>query len=190
MVTEEHVPVRLVIPFRARGRSGTVTATLAVNDRPATLGCPDRAAGFPHCTATIDFEGLGYDAIFGWVQLVGTSQDSRSTLRFTLDPLEIYDGLETPFGFHGYKPSLFDAPSRSDLTTELFWLAHSFLCIAPSGPMRREIVPVAAFSWGFAIESGRVTTAPLKALDIGTWNDHRSTITDRFPTWEFLPVDG
>jgi hypothetical protein len=42
----------------------------------------------------------------GWVQLVGAKSPSHPQRRFDIDPLQIFEGLDMPFGFYGLEPTL------------------------------------------------------------------------------------
>jgi hypothetical protein len=78
----------------------------------------------------------GYAAIFGWTQLV-RSTDSASA-GFEMDPIALYRDVATPFAWYGIRPELFDAPSR-DPRANMDWEAHlpvhlTGRCADPPGP--------------------------------------------------------
>jgi hypothetical protein len=175
----------LTIPFEVRNGSGQVIVTVEVLTDPTTVGQVSDAAGFPVCRASVDFSLNGYAGLLGWVQLVGTKTDSQSERAFEIDPLEVFDGLEIPFAFYGLKPSLFDAPYRSDRSRSLDWLAHSFLCVAPTRPMAKEVEAVTGFSWGFIMAGGEVETVPPELLRPADWTGHLNALSTSFPTWTF-----
>ncbi|MCU1360790.1 MAG: hypothetical protein JWN99_2079 [Ilumatobacteraceae bacterium] len=181
----------LSIEFEARGRLGTVSVTVHENTDPASVGCDSSALGFPVCRATVTHPAEGYDALFGWVQLVGTCAPGEPQRTFTNDPLRIYEGLDTPFGFHGMHPTLFDGPSRRDRSRPLDWLAHSFLCTAPSDPMDREVLPVLGFSWGFVLDDRKITIVSPQLLHSDSWTQHIASLEGQFGSWSFLsPIEG
>ncbi len=138
--------MNLSIEFVARSHRGSVSVAVTSNQDPRALGCDESARDFPVCEATVAYTGVGYDGLLGWVQLVGVGDPPV----FENDPLRIYDGLQTPFAFYGLSPTLFDAPSRRDRTRDLQWLAHSFLCVSPSGAMEHDVLAVLGFSWGLS----------------------------------------
>ncbi|MCP3991730.1 MAG: hypothetical protein GY724_21840 [Actinomycetia bacterium] len=111
--------------------------------------------------------------------------DDDDSRHWATDPLEVYDGLNTPFGFYGLSPRLFDAPARSDRTRSLDWYAESFLCFSPSSPMVREAHPVAGFSWGFVLSSGEITTLEPKAIERARWNRHVGLLRSTYSGWTF-----
>lgn len=66
-------PAALTIPLTLRGWEGQVTATFVINDDPLGWGFgsielgfdPELTRGYPVCTATIAYQGAGYDAVMG-----------------------------------------------------------------------------------------------------------------------------
>lgn len=175
----------LTVDFVVRGVAGRVSVIVSSNDAPEAIGCELSALGFPVCEATVQTPLRGYAALLGWVQVVGTSRSPEEQRRFETDPLQIFDHLDLPFGFYGINPTLFDAPSRRDRSQHLDWLAHSFLCSSPDGPMQRTVQPVAAFQWGFVLSAGTVDLLPVKQLPLTEWACHRSLLTSTYPSWQF-----
>ena len=176
----------LKLDFAIRGVEGEVTVTMTANDAPEGLGCDPSAQGFPVCEATVDTELRGYRALLGWVQVVGTRRSDADEHRFGIDPLEVFDGVDTPFAFYGVHPVLFDAPSRRDRTQRLDWLAHSFICASPAGPMERLVKPYASFQWGFVLDAGTVRFVRPEPLPLSTWTSHLPLLELGFPSWRFL----
>jgi hypothetical protein len=179
----------LTVPFAARGHAGTVFISMTKNNEPAALGCQPWAEGFPVCSATIEFAADGYAALLGWVQLVRIrSSGPGSDERWVTDPLELFEHTDSPFGFFGIKPTLFDAPARSDTQQDLDWHAESFLCFAPSSPMAREAMPIAAFSWGFVLANNQVELRAPEPLPLQAWTKHLDLLRSNYPNWTFLPT--
>lgn len=114
-----------------------------------------------------------------------TNDDQR---RWVTDPLQIHDGLNTPFGFYGLTPALFDAPARSDRTTPLDWCAESFLCFAPSAPMAREVYPAVGFSWGFVLDGDQIAPTEPEALPQSAWTKHLGLLRSSYSNWSFLAL--
>jgi hypothetical protein len=108
----------------------------------------DFARDFPVCRATVTYPADGYAAIFGWTQLVASTDSA--TGGFEMDPIAIYRDVATPFAWYGVRPELFDAPSR-DPRADMDWEARSFLCISPDAVLTRHVQAIAGFSWGFTI---------------------------------------
>jgi hypothetical protein len=179
----------LSLPFVARGLDGIVNVGVYRNDEPSSVGSPAWAQGFPICEASVAWEAQGYRALLGWVQVVGMRTPGTGRQRqWVSDPLEVFDGLNTPFGFYGISPTLFDAPARRDRSTALDWHAESFLCVAPSAPMARQASPVTGFSWGFVMDGEQITATGPDALDRTAWARHRGLLRATYPGWSFETV--
>lgn len=175
----------LDLVFEARGATGRVSVGVSVNDNPPAVGCDAAACGFPICEATVSTTLRGYEALFGWVQLVGARTASARQRQFAVDPLQVFEDLDMPFGFYGLHPTLFDAPSRRDRSQELDWLAQSFLCVSPHRPMDRLVRPVVAFQWGFRMGGGDVTIVAPSPLSLSLWGTHLELLRRSFPAWQF-----
>jgi hypothetical protein len=171
------------------GDRGTVEVSSVPNDNPAALGKGEEARGYPALTARVEFAGEGYRALFGWIQLV-RSTDNASGGAFEMDPARFFEDSPTPFCFYGYKPVLFDAPSR-DTREPMDWLAHSFLAIVPrdQGDLK-EVRPLVGFAWGFQIDDGgQITLKEVERLDVHDWNSHLPLLAKIYPLWRFRPAD-
>lgn len=183
------------IPFSLRGRRGLIEVSCQVNDDPTNVGCDllayegatDRyiagAAGYPVCTATVQYPGHGYTAAMGWIQLVRATDGRGGLDQFDMDPLAFYRDLATPFCWFGITPILFDAPFRLH-RQPMTWLAHSFLCFSPTAIATRHVRAVTGFGWGFEVRNGDVHMSVLKVIDAGRWNDHLPLLR-QYPGWRF-----
>lgn len=180
----------LLLPFVARGRRGEVTVTVSENTEPLQVGSVSAASGFPMCRATVEYEAAGYLAMLGWIQNVGEASPRGSALRFELDPFVLFEGIPTPYAIYGARPELFDAPYRSDRTLSLDWLAHSFLCVAPSSPFDREVEAVVGFSWGFTMDDGDVEIVEPKPLTRDDWAAQLDLLSASYPSWVFTAGSG
>ncbi len=177
----------LRLEFEARGRAGSVSVSLTTNENPTDIGCAAWAQGFPICEATVEFAGRGYEALMGWVQLVRQRSPAHAPEEWwETDPLEVFADLELPFGVYGIEPTLFDAPARSDRSQRLDWHAESFLCVAPTSPMAREVMPIVSFAWGFSLGAGEITPRAPEPLPASAWTQHRERLAAAYPTWEFI----
>jgi hypothetical protein len=174
------------IPFTRAGMRGEVNVMVELVDDPVAVGKPVGTEGFPSCQATVSYPGRGYNALFGWVQLV-QAQDFGGG-HFALDPLRFFDDMSSPHCFYGICPTLFDAPSR-DERYELDWTANSFLAPISLFEIDPEVRPVLGFSWGFEIDSQSVLAVkPTKQLAGSGWEQHIPYLADRFPNWRFAPM--
>lgn len=179
----------LRIEFSLRRLNGVVEASLIRNTDPNGLGYPllvhgqpaDFARDYPVCRATVEYPADGYAAIFGWTQMVRSTDSSRA---FEMDPISIYRTISTPFCWYGYKPTLFDAPSRPT-RYDIEWEAHSFLCVSPDSVMTRHVQAVAGFSWGFAVEGGKITLVRPLLLGPEAWDTHAELLNENYPDWVF-----
>ncbi len=144
---------------------------------------PGHGVGLPVCTATIAYAGQGYAAAMGWVQLVQSTDCGRPDV-FELDPLALFEEVNTPYAFFGMAPTLFDAPYR-DLEHDVVWRARSYLATTPDAVLTQAAVPLVAFSWGFRIAAGSVTLDPPAHLDIAHWGEHLEVLESTHPGWNF-----
>ena|SRR5215469_1013697 len=120
----------LRIDFSLRGISGHIDVSISPNTDPIALGYSllshglpvDFARGFPVCRATVTYPADGYAAIFGWTQMVRSSDAATSD--FEMDPIAINKEVDTPFAWYGTRPELFDAPCR-DSREDMIWECHS-----------------------------------------------------------------
>lgn len=172
------------LSFHSDGLPGVIDVEVVVNVDPASLGCADHHLGFPACTATVTYDGGGYRAMFGWVQLVRSTD--AATADFAKDPYILFPDEDHPYPFYGYKPTLFDAPGRSH-RNDLEWTAHTFLASTPPELGARSVKAVQGFSWGFTIRKGCIELMPTAALTPGAWVEHLPYLTDTYPGWQFEP---
>jgi hypothetical protein len=174
------------IEFRRDGERGHVSVSCVPNDDPAAFGNGEDARGLPVCTATIDYPGRGYRGFFGWVQLVRSTDNAFAGRAFEMDPVRFFEDSPAPYCWYGFKPILFDAPSRNH-RRPLDWLAHSFLAFTPGGDhAQKQVVPLLGFSWGFVIgDHGRVTLTPVRRLTADDWKSHLLHLRRCYPGWKF-----
>ena len=173
-----------------RGISGHVDVSISPNADPSALGYlllsggqpVDFARGFPACRATVTYPADGYAAIFGWTQMVRSTDAATSD--FEMDPIAIYTEVDTPFAWYGTRPELFDAPSR-DSRRDLTWECHSYLCVSPDAVVTRRVQAVTGFGWGFTIAGGDITFSRAAPLGPAAWDGHLDLLRARYPAWRF-----
>ena len=141
----------------------------------------DAARGFPICRARVRYGADGYAAVFGWTQMVRSTDASD---RFEMDPIAIYESVATPYAWFGVKPEAFDAPWRES-RDELDWEAHCFLCVSPDAVATRQVQAVTGFSWGFEVRRSEIDFGPPRILGVDDWNDHLPLLRGCYPTWTF-----
>ena len=115
------------LPFSHAGLAGMIDVQIASTEVPAAIGAWPHALGLANCEAVIDFPGRGYMSLFGWIQVVRSTDNSSGGADFEMDPLTVLGDVSHPFCFFGIRPTLFDAPAR-DTRDDLEWVAHAFLC--------------------------------------------------------------
>ena len=177
--------------FNWDGSIGHVRVECVPNDDPPSLGTWSPAAeGFPVCTATVEYPRRGYLGMFGWVQLVRSSDNASQGTQFEMDPFGLFGDSPSPYCWSGTEPTLFDAPSRRDWST-LTWTAHSFLATTPMQELLRgnprRVVPVAGFSWGFEVNDRHVTFEEIRPLTASQWSEHLPILRASHPApfWTF-----
>ncbi|OEJ56177.1 hypothetical protein BGK72_34925 [Streptomyces agglomeratus] len=173
----------MIIPFLRDGTQGAVTVTLERVNDPAAIGKHPSAGGFPCCTAEVDFPGKGYRALFGWVQLVRSTDNSSAGAAFDMDPFYLFEDAPSPYALFGINPTLFDAPSRIK-RCPLTWTAHSYLAWTPMYDTDRRVPPLVGFSWGFNIDSAsRITLQQVQSLTAADWDVHVPYLGTSHPGW-------
>jgi hypothetical protein len=180
----------LRVPFTLRGISGLISVSVTGNTDPDAIGYSllsgglptDAARGFPVCRATVTYAAEGYAAMFGWTQMVRSTDSAPD--RFEMDPIALYQQIPTPYAWFGVRPELFDAPSR-DSRYDMTWEAHSFLCVSPDAVLTRRVQAIMGFSWGFTINQQDMTFTPPATLGAETWDTHLELLSTSYPDWIF-----
>lgn len=180
----------LRIDFSLRAISGHIDVSISPDTDPAALGYSllshgqpvEFARGFPVCRAVVSYPADGYAAVFGWTQMVRSTD--AATADFEMDPIAIYSEVDTPFAWYGIRPELFDAPSR-DAREDMSWECHSYLCISPDAVLTRRVQAVAGFRWGFTIARNDITFADAAALGPAAWDGHLGLLRASHPSWTF-----
>ncbi|MET9177170.1 hypothetical protein ABZX88_02960 [Kitasatospora aureofaciens] len=175
----------MILSFTHDDMQGSVAVTVEQVADPTAIGKHPSAAGFPSCTAVVDYPGEGYRALFGWVQLVRSTDNSSGGAGFDMDPLCLFEDSPSPYAFFGVRPTLFDAPSRVE-RSPLHWTAHSYLARTPLDDGERRVRPLLGFSWGFDIDANRrITLRPVQALAAADWDAHLPYLAASHPGWAF-----
>jgi hypothetical protein len=181
----------VIIPFHYQGHEGRVIVKVEQTANPEMLGAYDGALGLANCTATMEYNGRGYHQLFGWVQLVRSTDNSFQGRQFEMDPADLfglYDQAPSPYCWYGILPTLFDAPSR-DERVQLDWVAHSFLSAWPWHGDHRIVMPLLGFSWGFHISNhGGITMDSLVSLTAADWESHLPYLRTSYPDWSFTEM--
>ncbi|WP_406280468.1 hypothetical protein [Embleya sp. NBC_00896] len=181
----------MILPFVRDGESGSVQVTIERVDDPSAVGQTAEARGFPCCTALVDFPRCGYGALFGWVQLVRSTDGASGGEFFEQDPFSLFADSTppSPYCFFGVAPTLFDSPARFE-RKPMAWRAHSFLAWTPMGSgaatAERRVVPLVGFSWGFDIDdAGEIVPRAARALTFQDWDAHEPFLSGHHRGWTF-----
>jgi len=171
------------VPFSFDDEQVRVLVEVVANADPVSVGKTEQERGMPMCTASVEFSARGYRALLGWVQLV---REPDCAAPYRIDPFDLFEDSTAPFAWYGFRPTLFDAPSRWRRGA-VQWEAHSFLTIGPWDVDRRRVVPLVGFAWGYQQDSlaEGLRLSPVRLLGPADWDGHRSYMTGRFPGWTF-----
>lgn len=124
----------LDIEFRHHGYMGWTYVSSGRNRGVRSSGFPaisekftdSMVRCFPVIQASVSFQGKGYEAMFGWLQVI--SHDfGHGEEDFSVDLAEQFSEFRNPFCYYGYKPTLYDAPRHAAEVLKV-WKAYSFLC--------------------------------------------------------------
>jgi hypothetical protein len=182
--------------FALHGRVGEVTVGYGVNDDPAHWGYPvlglpypdDVARGFPVVEARVEYEGGGYRAFMGWIQVVRYTAGDSPLVVIIDRPPAVLD-VDVPFLTMGPCPTLFDAPST--IWADTHWRADSFLVASPDAVMSKTVLPLFGFRWGYDRDaSGVVTPRSCVQQPLSVWNEVRPLIAEAHPAWSLLDAAG
>jgi hypothetical protein len=177
------------------GLTGEVSVECIPNDDPAEYGTVGvDASGFPVCTATVKYPRRGYRALFGWVQLVRSSDGETRGEQFEVDPFMLTGDARSPYCWYGTEPTLFDSPSRYDRSPVWAHL-HSFLATTPVDEVMagnpRRVVPLMGFGWGFEVhDDGSIALYDIAPLTGDDWEEVVPILRNEYPSplWTFANV--
>lgn len=177
----------LSIPFETRGNRGLISVRIVPNDDPWASGhqllVPGLNAeafrGFPICTASLRYHGQAIAGIMGWIQVATREFDGE----MSVDRAPNLDQTD-PFYTYGYLPTFFDAPANPDHPDGI-WRADTFLVVVPDVNRSRIVEPIAGFSWGYRLQSGRPTLLDVTALSASGWAGHSAVLEKSHPAWTF-----
>jgi hypothetical protein len=93
------------LEFQYDGERGSVVITCVPNDDPVSVGASGAGRDFPGCTATIEYPRRGYRALFGWVQLVRSTDNASGGRTFEMDPFSLFEDTPSPYCWFGIIPT-------------------------------------------------------------------------------------
>jgi len=178
-------------PFRLSGLAGDVVVRYGANVDPTRWGYdllgldyPSvTAAGFPVLRADVTYEGDGYAATLGWVQVVWMAGAAEQEPRVIVDVAPQLIGTGFPYVSFGVEPTMFDAPSTTQADVD--WLARTFLTASPDRLMTRIAEPILGLRWGYVLHEAVPQLKGLAPAREEDWREARSVLTAHFPEWEF-----
>ncbi len=139
--------------------------------------------GFPVLRADVTYEGDGYAAVLGWVQVVSMSVAGEAAPRVMVDVAPQLIGSGFPYVSFGVEPTMFDAPSTTD--RDVGWVARTFLTASPDRLMTRVVAPIVGFRWGYTMNGRDVAVDALAAASDDDWQIARRVLAGRFSDWQF-----
>ncbi|KAF2812958.1 uncharacterized protein BDZ99DRAFT_517254 [Mytilinidion resinicola] len=124
----------------------------------------------------------GYASLFGWIQFVKQVSKDGDDGNWTMDLYPYAQDINTPFGYWGVNPSVFDAPAIALVVNgkneAVVWTAQAFLCVLDDAGFSKNVsaIPGTGLTWGFDIDvdhktlqKGRFSSGGLKQFP---WNQN------------------
>jgi hypothetical protein len=187
-------PIVMTIPFLLRGLKGEVRIQYGINEDPEALGYgeavlgtdnpPEMAQGFPFVQAGVAYDGVGYGADMGWVQVVRYAVHDTGEKRTVFDAPPQYSDTDCPYFAFGIRPTMFDAPG-TDEAKDVTWDADAFLVHTPDAVLSRDIRAICGFTWGYRLKGAKPTVVPLTAATESDWERNVVDLERRYPSWVF-----
>lgn len=191
--------------FTLRGRAGRVAVRFAANDDPSRWGLDllqlpwpaDLARGLPVIEATVAYDGEGYGAAMGWIQVVRIHVDEHSAPlvagaekapageHLWVDVAPSLRDTGVPFVSFGARPVLFDAPVSTE--SRVRFVADSFLTASDDALISRRSRPFFGLRWGYATDDGPCELLPPVRLEVDAWREALPVLRAQFAEWEFEP---
>jgi hypothetical protein len=142
--------------------------------------------GFPICEAEIEYDGPGYRATMGWIQVV--TVDALAPDQFSGAAVDTYPAMwasDSPFVTFGHRPGIFDAPGPNPPRTDEMWSAETFLAVCGDVARQRTVQALLGFRWGYRLASGRATSEPLETASESDWRRCVAILKAHYPNWDF-----
>jgi hypothetical protein len=183
------------IRFSYNGREGFVKVSFRANTGAKSSGftaigpqfTDSVVSAFPVIKAEVHYGGSGYEARFGWIQIVGHKYRGRGETEIEVDIAPLLRKYKNPFYVYGYKPTLYDAPCHRP-PVSMIWMAYSFLCpLRPSTHGLRMVAPVVGFKWGYELSKGSPTRlVPPEEIGQSNWSRLIENVKSHYSDWIFL----
>jgi hypothetical protein len=195
----------MIIPFKHCKHDGRIVIYYGENEDPVKAGFDiipnlkfdiNLCRGFPVIHARIEYSGLGYRQLYGWIQIT-TNEYYRSGEKGKVKRLSSTDvvpsmqDLSFPFASFGNLPEMFDAPCYNiGNNAKLRWVADTFLTTVPRRSIEEKISYIKGFRWGY-IEYANPrqnppSILPLQTISKDVWNSYLSLLRKQFKKWKFV----
>lgn len=187
--------MKKVFLFLYGGKKGSVSVVFSPNRGAKSSGftaigerfTDDMIRGFPVIRAIVNYSGFGYEAMFGWIQIVTHRYPGGEESETSVDVAPQFQNYPVPYCFYGYKPTLYDAPCHNP-GISMKWTAYSFLCplTITDENGKKLVAPFLGLKWGYSLENGKVSSlhAP-EVVGADKWNQLTIGIRDEFKDWAF-----
>jgi hypothetical protein len=194
----------MVIPFKHYEHGGRVVIYYGKNEDLVKAGFDiipnlnfdiNLCRGFPVMHARIEYTGLGYRQLFGWIQII-TDEYYQSGEKGKIEQLVFADVVPSmrsfgiPFASFGYLPEMFNAPCYNiGDYAKLRWIADTFLTTVPGRSIEEKISCIKGFRWGYIEhvnpKQNPPSILPLQATSKDVWNSHLPFLKKHFQEWKF-----
>jgi hypothetical protein len=184
---------RMELSFKLRGYNGRVIVKYGINVDAALLGFKlfnlpfpyQNVHGFPVIQADVEFDGIGYQAYMGWIQLITVHDFNTDQKRTSIDQAPVFWDTDHPFAAFGYKPTLFDAPGPNPPRDHESWKAESYLVYCPDVVRTKKIRYILGLEWGYVLRHGTVEAMNLRTASTDDWNAHIDVLANKYTEWTF-----
>jgi hypothetical protein len=159
----------MVIPFKHYKHDGKVVIYYGKNEDPVEAGFDiipnlnfdiNLCRGFPVMHARIEYSGLGYRQLFGWIQII-TDEYYQSGEKGKVKKSVVVDVV-----------------------------ADTFLTTVPGRSIEEKISCIKGFRWGCIEyanpKQNPPSILPLQAISKDVWNSHLQLLKKQFKKWKFL----
>ena len=166
------------------------------NADPDFWGCWSSVAeGFPVCTALVEYPALGYRSMFGWVQLVRSTDNDSAGEHFEVDPHALFGdaALTLLLGTDSAPSSSTLLPAQPDgrwSGSRTAFSATTPLREVAGRGSRDESSPLVGFSWGFRDSGSSVELHETALLSSDDWQSHLDALRATYPAWVFSEAKG
>lgn len=195
----------MIIPFKHYKHDGRIVIYYGENEDPVKAGFDiipnlefdiNLCRGFPVIHARIEYSGLGYRQLFGWIQITTneyyqSGEKGKVKRLSSIDIVPSMQDLSFPFASFGNLPEIFDSPCCNiGNNAKLRWVADTFLTTVPRRSIEEKISYIKGFRWGYIEyadpKQNPPSILPLQTISKDVWNSHLSLLKKQFKKWKFV----